>query len=123
MARPVFNSIDAYIASFPTATQKVLNEFRHVIHEEASEAEERMSYGMPAFFQMGPLVYFAGYAKHVGFYPTASGIRAFTKELTGFKTSKGTVQFPLGTDIPWELIRRIVRYRLTENLRKARAIG
>lgn len=119
MARPVFESVDAYVSSFPPATQRVLEEFRQVIRAEAPAAEERMSYGMPAYFQAGPLVYFAGYTKHIGFYPTASGITAFQHELSSFKTSKGAVQFPLGTVTPWDLIRRMVRYRLAENLERA----
>jgi uncharacterized protein YdhG (YjbR/CyaY superfamily) len=121
MARPVYGSVDAYIASFPATTQKILNELRQVIRAEALAAEERISYGMPAYFQEGPLVYFAGYAKHIGLYPTASGIKAFALELSGFRTSTGAVQFPLGAEIPWEIIRRIVRYRIAENLKNARA--
>jgi uncharacterized protein YdhG (YjbR/CyaY superfamily) len=109
------SAIDAYIAQFPPATQATLGQLRALVHEEAPAAQEKISYRIPAFFLNNkPLVYFAGYAKHIGFYPTGSGIEAFQGELSAYKVSKGTVQFPLGQPLPLDLIRRIVRFRIGE---------
>ena len=111
--------IDEYICSFPTDTQKLLKQLRLTIRETAPEAEEVISYQMPAFKLNGMLVYFAGYKNHIGFYPTASGISAFKVELSDYKSSKGSVQFPLDKPLPLELIRKIVQFRIHENLLKA----
>jgi uncharacterized protein YdhG (YjbR/CyaY superfamily) len=111
--------IEDYINSFPAGTQKLLNQLRATIREAAPEAEEVISYQMPAFKLDGMLVYFAGYKKHIGFYPTASGISAFKIELSDYKSSKGSVQFPLDKPLPLELIRKIVQFRMHENLLKA----
>lgn len=111
--------IDEYICSFPMGTQKLLKQLRVTIRETAPEAEEVISYQMPAFKLNGMLVYFAGYKNHIGFYPTASGISAFKLELSHYKCSKGTVQFPLDKPLPLELIRKIVQFRMHENLLKA----
>ena len=112
-------TIDAYIAQFPSEVQSVLHELRKVIREAVPDAEEKISYQMPAFYLHGNLVYFAAYKNHIGFYPTASGIEAFKKELSAFKGAKGSVQFPIDQLLPFELIKKIVRYRAKENLNKA----
>ncbi|WP_273851865.1 iron chaperone [Guptibacillus spartinae] len=112
-------SIDDYISQFTPEVQKILETIRKVIKEAAPEAEEKISYKMPTFALKGNLVHFAAYTNHIGFYPTPNGIHAFKEELSGFKTSKGAVQFPIKASIPYELIRRIVTYRVNENNRKA----
>ncbi len=111
--------IDEYIGSFPTDTQELLKQLLATIRETAPEAEEVISYQMPAFKLNGMLVYFAGYKNHIGFYPTSSGISAFKDELSNYKSSKGTVQFPLDKPLPLELIRKIVQFRIHENFHKA----
>jgi uncharacterized protein YdhG (YjbR/CyaY superfamily) len=110
--------VDQYIAGFPKETQKLLSQLRATIRKAAPEAEEGISYQMPAYKYRGPLVYFAGYARHIGLYPTPSAIEAFKKDLSDYKTSKGAVQFPLDKPLPVQLITRIVNYRKKENLEK-----
>jgi len=113
-------SIDEYIAEFPPETQKVLKELRALIRVAAPDATETISYAMPTFDLNGKhLVHFAGFAHHVGLYPMPSGIEAFKDELEPYKNAKGSVQLPLGKPMPWDLIRRIVEYRVGENARKA----
>ncbi|WP_443029703.1 iron chaperone [Sporolactobacillus sp. KGMB 08714] len=114
-----FPSIDAYILQFPSEVQDTLRTLRKVIKESAPLADEKISYQMPAFALHGILVYFAAYKKHIGFYPTSSGITAFKRELSAYKTSKGAVQFPIGKPLPYELIGRIVKYRVAENKKRA----
>jgi uncharacterized protein YdhG (YjbR/CyaY superfamily) len=114
------STIDDYIASFPKEIQKILADLRKTIRSAAPEAEERISYQMPAFWQNGILVYFAAYENHIGFYPTARGILAFKKELARFECSKGTVRFAINKPLPLDLIRRIVKYRVGENVQKAK---
>jgi len=116
--KKLFRTIDEYIATFPKNVQSVLEELRQVIRESAPGAEEAISYQIPAFKLNGNLVYFAAFKNHVGFYPTSSGIEAFKKELSGYEVSKGTVRFPLDNPIPFDLVRKIVRYRVKENLHK-----
>ena len=116
-----FNSIDEYIAAFPEAVQKLLMEMRANIKAAAPEAEEKISYQMPTFYLKGNLVHFAAYKKHIGFYPTSSGIAAFQQQLAAYKSSKGAVQFPLDQPIPYELVAEIVQFRVRENLAKAAA--
>jgi uncharacterized protein YdhG (YjbR/CyaY superfamily) len=111
-------TIDEYIATFPKKLQKTLKQLRKVIKAAAPEAEERISYQMPAFSFKGVLVYFAAYKNHIGFYPTSSGISAYKKELSEYKSSKGTVQFPINKPLPFELISRIVKFRVLENIAK-----
>ncbi len=114
-----FKTIDEYIATFPKNVQDVLQELRQVIRETAPKAEETISYGMPAFRLNGRiLVYFAAWKNHIGFYPISSTIEAFKKELFTFKQAKGSVQFPLDQPIPFDLVKRMVRYRVKENLDK-----
>jgi uncharacterized protein YdhG (YjbR/CyaY superfamily) len=112
------NEIDAYIATFPAATQKQLKNMRAIIKMAAPEAAEVISYGMPAYKQNGMLVYFAGYKAHIGFYPTASGIQHFLPKIQAYKHSKGAVQFPLDQPLPKNLIGEIVAFRITETARK-----
>ena len=110
------SSIDEYTAGFPAETQKVLEELRALIRAAAPEATETISYAIPTFDLNGHhLVHFAGYEKHVGFYPTGSGVEAFKEELEPYKSGKGSVQFPLGRPLPKDLIRRIVELRVAEN--------
>jgi len=117
--RSTADSIDEYIAGFPADAQKVLKELRALIKAAAPDATEKMSYAMPTFDLNGHhLVHFAGYAKHIGFYPVPSGIEAFKEELEPYKSGKGSAQFPLGRPIPTDLIRRIVEFRVAENTGK-----
>lgn len=111
--------IDEYIMKFPPEVQKRLNTLRNVIREAAPNAEEKISYQMPTFYLSGNLVHFAAYKNHVGFYPAPSGIEAFQKELAPYKTSKGAIQFPLEKEIPYDLVKSIVKFRVEENLLKA----
>lgn len=113
-----YASIDEYIKDFSPETQKKLEQIRMIIREAAPDAKERISYQMPAFTLNGNLVYFAAFRNHIGFYPTPSGIEAFKDELKVYKNAKGSVQFPLDKPLPVELINRIVKYRVEENLKK-----
>lgn len=118
--RSTATSIDEYIADFPVETRGALEEVRALIHATAPDAVETISYAIPTFDLHGRhLVHFAGYARHIGFYPTGSGIEAFAEELEPYKKGKGSVQFPLGEPIPVELIRRVVEFRVAENNAKA----
>ncbi|MBN1984224.1 MAG: DUF1801 domain-containing protein [Chitinivibrionales bacterium] len=114
--RQSFESIDEYIYRFPSQVQTVLNQIRAVIKEEAPEAKEKISYQMPTFFLNGNLVHFAVHKNHIGFYPTPSGIRAFQNDFSNYTWSKGAVQFPLDEPVPYDLIRRIVRFRVSETM-------
>ncbi|MCF8239379.1 MAG: DUF1801 domain-containing protein [Saprospiraceae bacterium] len=107
--------VDEYIQSFPERIALVLTQMRHTIREQANDASESISYGMPAYKLHGkPLVYFAGYKHHIGFYATPTGHSAFADELSVYKQGKGSVQFPLDQPLPWDLIRRIVLFRVQE---------
>ena len=114
-----YQSIDEYIAAFPKDIQKVLGELRATIRASAPGAEEKISYGMPAFALKGNLVYFAAFKNHIGFFPTSSGIRAFKRELAAYELSKGTVRFPYGRPLQLKLIGKIVKFRVAENLERA----
>jgi uncharacterized protein YdhG (YjbR/CyaY superfamily) len=114
MEKP-FKTIDEFIHSFPKDVQTILERIRQAIQKAAPEATETMSYGIPTFDLNGKhLVHFAGFAKHISFFPTPSPIPVFKKELAGYKTSKGTIQFPLDKPIPFDLIKRIVIFRVKE---------
>ncbi len=115
-----FTSIDEYIAAFPEEVQTILQELRAVIRAAAPEAVEKISYQMPAFAQKGILVYFAAYKKHIGFYPTGRGVLAFKDELSMYKCSKGTVRFPIDKPLPFELISKIVKFRVEENIQNSK---
>ena len=120
MEQPKPENIDQYIADFPIETQKLLQQIREAIHKAVPEAKEVISYGMPAFKQNTVLVYFAGYAKHIGFYPTGLGIEAFKEEFTQYKWSKGAVQFPLDKPLPLDLITRITKFKAERDLEKVK---
>jgi uncharacterized protein YdhG (YjbR/CyaY superfamily) len=109
-----YENIDQYIQTFPPNIQNILQQIRQTIHQVAPKAEEAISYQMPAFKQNGILVYFAAFKDHIGFFPTADGVAAFKDKLAAYKTSKGTIQFPLDQPIPYELIKEIVKYRLKQ---------
>ena len=115
-----YKTVDEYIAAFPASTKTILKEIRKTIKQAAPQAEELISYNMPSFTLQGRLVYYAGYKNHIGFYPISSAIKAFQKELSGYKTSKGTIQFSLDRPIPIGLITKIVKFRMKENLEKAK---
>jgi len=114
------NTIDEYIAGFPQDVQEILQKIRATIREAAPDAEERIAYQIPTFFLNGNLVHFAAFKKHIGFYPAPTGIEEFKEELSVYGWAKGTVKFPLDKPIPYDLIRRIVKFRVKENLEKAK---
>jgi uncharacterized protein YdhG (YjbR/CyaY superfamily) len=117
-SRSTAQTIDEYIAEFPPETQRVLEEMRVLIRTAAPGATETISYAIPTFDLNGRhLVHFAGYAKHVGFYPVPSAMEAFKEELEPYRSGKGSAQFPLGQPLPTDLIRRIVAFRVAENTR------
>lgn len=113
-----FKSIDEYIAAQPDRNIPVLEKIRKTIKGMVPEAEETISYQMPTFKYFGVLVYFAGFKNHIGFYALPSGNAAFQKELSKYKTGKGSIQFPLNKPIPYDLIRKIVQFRMQENQMK-----
>lgn len=114
-----FDNIDEYIISFPENIQKILKKFRNIIKDTVPEAQEAISYQIPTFKLNGKnLVHFAAYEKHVGFYPTPSGIEKFKVELAQYKPAKGSVKFPLNKSIPYDLIKRIVQFRVKEQQKK-----
>lgn len=107
--------VDTYIAQFPSEVQAILTRIRGIVRECAPDAVESISYGMPGYkLNKKPLVYYAGYAKHIGLYATPTGHEAFAAELAGYKQGKGSVQFPLDQEMPWDLIERIVDFRVRE---------
>lgn len=109
-----YDTVDEYINSFPRDTQLVLKKIRSIVKNLAPDAKETMSYGMPGYKLNGKaLVYFAGWKEHVGFYPTPNGMEAFDKDLDKYKTGKGTAQFPLKNVIPYDLIEKIVKFRIS----------
>jgi uncharacterized protein YdhG (YjbR/CyaY superfamily) len=109
-------TVDSYIKTFPENVQILLKQIRSIIKENAPEAEESIAYKMPAYKTNGrPLVYFAGFKNHIGFYATPTGHVQFEKELSKYKQGKGSVQFPLDIPLPATLIARIVKFRVEEN--------
>jgi uncharacterized protein YdhG (YjbR/CyaY superfamily) len=114
-------NIDEYIAGFPADIQEILQKIRAVVHEAAPEAQEAISYQMPTFKLKGNLVHFAAFKHHIGFYPAPTGIERFQKELAAYPSSKGAIRFPLDQPIPYGLISEVVKYRVQENLEKAKA--
>lgn len=113
-------TVDEYIAAFPKELQRQLTQLRTAIKKWAPKAEESVSYGMPAYKYLGrPLVYFAGYEKHIGFYATPTGHESFKKELAKYKQGKGSVQFPVTEKLPMPLIEKIIQFRVNENENKA----
>lgn len=113
-------TIDAFIKEFPKDVQKLLSQVRTTIRDAAPDAEETISYAIPTFKLKGNLVHFAAYKNHIGFYPGSTGITAFKKELSDYQSAKGSVQFPLDQPLPLDLISKIVRYRVQENLEKSK---
>ncbi len=118
---PKPTTIDEYIAGFPKEIQEILESVRATIRAAAPEAQETINYQMPTFTLNGNLVHFAAFKHHIGFYPTPRGIDEFTEELSRYKGAKGSVQFPLDQPMPLDLIRRIVLFRVQDNLKKADA--
>jgi uncharacterized protein YdhG (YjbR/CyaY superfamily) len=116
-----YTTMDEYIATFPADVQAILRKVRETIRKAAPQAEEAISYQMPTFKLHGNLVHFAAFKSHIGFYPVPSGIEKFKKELSAYKGAKGSVQFPLDKPIPYGLIGRITKFRVKENLEKAKA--
>ena len=113
--------VDEYISGYPKETQKLLKQMRATIKEVAPQAEEVISYMMPGYKLNGTLVWFAAFTKHIGFYPRGgSAIEAFKKELAGYKTSKGAIQFPMDKPLPISLIKKIVKFRVAQNLRSVK---
>ena len=110
------DSIDTYIAQFPPEVQTLLTQMRQTIQKAAPSATEAISYQIPTFKLNGNLVHFAGFKKHIGFYPGAAGIAAFQGELAGYKSAKGSVQFPLDEALPLALVAKIVKFRVNQNL-------
>jgi uncharacterized protein YdhG (YjbR/CyaY superfamily) len=114
-----YNSIDEYIAFFPADIQKKLKAMRATIRAAAPAAEEKISYQIPTFALQGNLVHFAAFKDHIGFFPTSSGVAAFKKELSAYDLSKGTIRFSLDKPLPLALIKKIVKFRVAENLKNA----
>ena len=116
-----FKSVDEYIKTFPTDIQLLMDKVRKTIIEKTPEAVESIAYGMPAYKTNGkPLVYFAGFKNHIGFYATPTGHAEFANELSKYKQGKGSVQFSLDKPIPFDLIGRIVEFRVKENISKTK---
>lgn len=116
-------NIDEYIASFPNDVQEILEMIRMTIRKAAPDAEETINYQIPTFTLRGNLVHFAAFKEHIGFYPTPTGIDKFKKELSVYEGAKGSVKFPLDQPIPFDLIGKIVKFRVKENLARAEAKG
>ena len=116
-ARP--KTVDAYVEALPPAVSGTLQKLRQTIKAAAPKAEELISYGMPGYKYQGMLVYFAAWKNHIGFYP-AGALKAFNKELSAYEVSKGTVKFSLDKPFPFELVSKIVKYRVKENEEKAK---
>lgn len=121
--KTVPQNIDEYIAVLPEEVKAIMQTVRKVIHEAAPEAKETMNYQIPTFDLQGNLVHFAAFRNHIGFYPTPSGMEAFREELSAYKGAKGSVQFPLNQPIPYDLITRIVKFRVAENLERAQKLA
>ena len=114
-----FKTMDEYIKTFPEDVQSILEKMRKTIRKAAPEAVEAISYQMPTFKIDGKnLVHFAAQKNHIGFYPTPSGTEAFKKELSRYKGAKGSVQFPIEEPIPYDLVKKIVMFRVKENIMK-----
>jgi len=111
-------TIDEYIETFEPEIQKTLIEMRNFIKNLVPEATEKISYKMPTFFLNGNLVHFAAFKDHIGFFPAPSGITAFEKELTPYRSGKGTLRFPFNNPIPWNLIKKVIKFKVKENLNK-----
>ncbi len=113
-----FKTVDEYIDSFPPEVKNILKELRSTVKQLAPEAEEKISYGMPAYHLKGHLVYFAAFKDHVSLFPTSSPVEDSIPEVSKYRTGKGTLQFPIDQPMPWDLIKKIVDFRVKENLEK-----
>jgi uncharacterized protein YdhG (YjbR/CyaY superfamily) len=113
-------TVEEYIAEFPEDIQAILLKFRELIKEYAPQADERISYRMPGYYLNGPLVYFAAFKKHIGLFPTAADLGPLEAEVSGYKRSKGTIQLPLDRPMPYDLVARIVQYRVAQNLERGK---
>lgn len=111
-----YTTIDEYIRIFPPDIQNILEQIREIIRETAPKAEETIKYGIPTFTLKENLVHFGAYESHIGFYPTPSAIEAFKEELSPYEHSKGTIRFPIDKPVPFDLVRRMVRFRVKELL-------
>lgn len=111
-------NVEAYIGQFPPEVQQRLEQIRKAVIKIAPQAQERISYGMPGYYLNGQLVFFAAFEKHIGFYALPEGNEAFRSEISQYKTGKGSIQFPMGEKLPLELIKKIVTFRVAENLAK-----
>ena len=118
MTKKTLRNFDAYLERFPKNVQRLLQKMRLTIKKAAPQAKETISYGIPAFTLNGLLVWFAAHKNHIGFYPRASAIAAFKKELSAYKGAKGSVQFPFDKPLPLAFISRIVKFRMKQNLSK-----
>jgi uncharacterized protein YdhG (YjbR/CyaY superfamily) len=114
-------NIDEYIAGYPNDVQKILKKIRAMIRDEAPQAEEAIKYQIPTFVLKGNLVHFGAFKTHIGFYPTPTGTAKFKKELSVYQGAKGSVRFPLDQPMPYDLIKKIVQFRVKENLARAKA--
>lgn len=118
----LFKNTDEYISIYPEDVQGLLKEIRTTIRQLAPDAEESISYGMPAYKLHGrPLVYFAAFKNHIGFYATPTGHSEFAEKLSKYKQGKGSVQFPIDEPLPLQLITEIVKFRVEENLQKKKS--
>jgi len=113
-----YTDINAYISNYPVEIQTILEKVRKTIQQAAPEAKEAIKYGMPTFVLNGNLVHFAAFKNHIGFYPAPTGIDAFIDDLAQYRTGKGTIQFPIDKPIPFDLITKVVKFRVNENLIK-----
>lgn len=118
MNRKITKDINEYVGRCPKDVRQLLMQMRTTIQKAAPQATEKISYGIPTFYQNGNLVHFGAAQNHIGFYPTPSGISAFKKELSPYKSSKGAVQFPKGKPLPLALVARIVKFRVKEQMSK-----
>ena len=119
-SKMTINSVDEYILRFPKEIQGTVRKLRIAIKESAPNALEKISYNMPAYYQEGNIIYFSVFSKHIGFYPLPSGVKKFEKELSKYKQGKGSIQFPINQPMPYKLIQEIVKFRVKENLAKAK---
>ena len=120
--RKEYENIDQYITDFPLEVRTILEKMRDTIRKTAPEAEEAIRYGMPTFILHGNLVHFAAFRHHIGFYPTGSGVAAFETELAPYVHGKGSIQFPIDQPVPYDLVRRIVEFRVRESMEKEKRI-
>lgn len=120
MTKKTARNFDGYVARFPKEVQQLLKKMRLTIKKAAPQAKETISYGIPAFTLNGMLVWFAAFKNHIGFYPHASAIAAFKRELSGYEGARGSVQFPFDEPLPLALVSRIVKFRVKENSAKTK---